>query len=182
MSATIRTERLTLRPPVATDLDRLVEGIGNYAVAKFLTPVPHPYSHAEGEAWLAAVAHNPSEDIFAIDLGDERFIGCISHGTELGFWIAEPYWGRGLMTEAARAVVQWTFENPDVSLIDCGAHVDNPASMRVQEKLGFTIMSRRKVFAVARQAEVERFDTVVDRDDFAEACERLDALTGSGVR
>ena len=176
MSATLRTERLTLRPPVASDLDRLVEGIGNYAVAKFLTPVPHPYSRTDGEMWLAAVADNPGEDIFAIDLGSDSFVGCISYGAELGYWIAEPFWGRGLMTEAARAVVEWKFEDADISLIDSGAHVDNPASMRVQEKLGFTIMSRRKVFAVARQAEIERFDTVVDRDDFAEACERLDAM------
>jgi RimJ/RimL family protein N-acetyltransferase len=182
MSTTLSTERLTLRPPAASDLDRLVDGIGNYAVAKFLTPVPHPYHRADAAAWLAAVADNPREDIFAIDLGSERFIGCISYGTELGFWIAEPFWGRGLMTEAARAVIEWKFEDAGVSLIDSGAHIDNPASMRVQEKLGFATTGRRTVFAQARQAEIDRFDTVLDRDDFAEACAALDAVAEGGVR
>ena len=184
MTLTLTTARLTLRPPVPADLDHLVAGIGNYAVAKFLTPVPHPYGHADGEAWLGTVPATPTlgDAVFAIDLGEAGFIGCVGYQSELGYWIAEPFWGRGIVTEAARAVLDWAFESGAAEPLLCGAHIDNAASMRVQEKLGFAVTHTSRVFARARQQEIERFHTVVTRAGLQAACAQLDAPTGSGKK
>src|SRR5204863_5466253 len=63
---------------------------------------------------------------------------------ELGYWIAPPLWGRGLMTEAAQAVMRCGFETIGLHKITVGCLADNAASRRVIEKLGFRLVGRRE--------------------------------------
>jgi [ribosomal protein S5]-alanine N-acetyltransferase len=107
---------------------------------------PHPYGEAEAAAWLSyAAADPPPEGVYAIEVdgeaagtvslrrrdGEERF------SAEIGYWLAEPYWGRGIMSEAVRAVAAAALVQPDVYRLFAPVFSWNPASMRVLEKAGF---------------------------------------------
>jgi RimJ/RimL family protein N-acetyltransferase len=56
---------------------------------------------------------------------------------EIGYWLGEPFWGRGVATEVARALTELAFALPGVSRAFAGVHADNPPSMRVLQKNGF---------------------------------------------
>ena len=58
-------------------------------------------------------------------------------GREIGYVLAKDYWGRGLMPEAVKAVIDWMFEHTDIDFLTCGYFVHNRQSKRVQEKCGF---------------------------------------------
>jgi [ribosomal protein S5]-alanine N-acetyltransferase len=77
-----------------------------------------------------------------IHKADQRLIGMIElqitdHHAELGYVLARPYWGQGLMTEAVRVVVQWAMSQPRLSRVEALCDLDNHASARVLEKAGF---------------------------------------------
>ncbi|ADZ72564.1 GNAT family N-acetyltransferase [Polymorphum gilvum] len=143
MIGTLATGRLTLRAPESADLDRLVALVGDYEVAKMLAVVPHPYRHEDGLAWLARVnAGTPDgETTWAVDDGS-GLIGCVSLGKlqqapSLGYWLGRPYWGKGYMSEAARAALAWFFDQYPAGKVVSQAMDENPASMNVLRKLGF---------------------------------------------
>src|SRR5690606_9889888 len=117
MDVTLHTRRLVLRHPVSGDAPRIVRFLDNFAVAGKLSRVPYPYRLADAEWWLGTrLPANPAgETSFAIDLPGEGLIGlCGFHadeqGTVIGYWLGEPFWNRGFMSEAAAAVVAWYFE------------------------------------------------------------------------
>ena len=113
----IRTERLVLSRPSEFDLADIAGLLADFSVARMLATVPHPHSLEHARAWLERV-HRPDADhrrIFAIGL-DGRTVGSIGFRNRagdpaIGYWLGKPYWGRGLMSEAARAAVGWFFPN-----------------------------------------------------------------------
>jgi len=139
-----RTERLLLRPGFPEDAPALAAAIGDEQVVRNLGRVPWPYSLADAEAFLAM----PRDPRLPTCLITERTAsapvivgGCGLHrrqsgAVELGYWIARPHWGRGLATEAARAVIDIA-RALRLPAIEAGHFLDNPASGRVLEKLGF---------------------------------------------
>lgn len=64
-----------------------------------------------------------------LDIGEDE--------AELGYWIGKPYWGQGLIPEAAQALMEYGFEQLQFKVIWCGCFAENTKSMRVQEKCGF---------------------------------------------
>lgn len=164
----LNTQRLTLRPALAVDATAYSVGISDYEVARFLTPVPHPYSVAMARDWLAnAPVSTPQRPFFVIDLADVGLIGSITLLGELGFWIARPYWNRGYLTEAATALLDWHFANTDVQSVVSSAHFDNAASLKVQTNLGFQETGLQMRFAQTLQRDVEHVTTALARADFA---------------
>lgn len=156
MIPVIETGRLTLRPPNEGDLDRIVDLIGDYGVSSMLSRVPHPYTQADGRAWLArsAAPEIHGERVFAIDNG-EGLVGAVSfrdlHKTPvIGYWLGRPYWGRGYMSEAVRAALGWLFGATDHDRVIGEAMNENPASLKVQEKMGFTIVGETACESRAR--------------------------------
>lgn len=107
---------------------------------------PHPYTSDDAARFLAwALAERP-ETNFAIAVGDEA-VGAIGYqiqpdvhriSAEIGFWLGEAYWGRGIMTEALRAVTEQAFHTHNLRRLFAGVFEWNPASMRVLEKAGYT--------------------------------------------
>jgi ribosomal-protein-alanine N-acetyltransferase len=112
--------------------------------------IPFPYTDADAEHWLALVVKITQEQgrpvHFAIrDANDALIGGCgfddfqvgKSHRAEVGYWLAKPYWGRGIMTAVVGRVCRHAFE--EFGLVKIAAHVftRNPASARVLEKCGF---------------------------------------------
>jgi RimJ/RimL family protein N-acetyltransferase len=75
-------------------------------------------------------------------------------GIELGYWLAKPFWGRGLMTEAARAVLAAARAADPCAELLCSHVEDNLASQKVIAKLGFVPTGRTTRWSVSRDAEV----------------------------
>jgi RimJ/RimL family protein N-acetyltransferase len=146
---TIRTERLLLRPVRPGDADPFFRLLGNWEVVRWLSSPPWPYTLDDARAFVDAhVREDTGQSTFRAITLDDAPIGGIGvragNATEvpdrspiLGFWLGQPYWGRGYMTEAARGFIGCLFTSTPVDTVYTGAFADNAASLRVQEKLGF---------------------------------------------
>ena len=145
MHTILHTERLTLRSPEATDVPYFTPLIGNFSVAKNLTRVPHPYMESDGYRWIAEVraarATGADYPFALIRTNDMNFLGvCTVHPArnfEFGYWLGEPYWGKGYGTEAAHRVARFAFEELGAEKLSAGYMDGNAASARVLAKLGF---------------------------------------------
>ena len=72
---------------------------------------------------------------------------------ELGYWLGVPFWGKGYMPEAAKAVLRHAFEDLKLQTVWCGYYEGNARSQRVQEKLGFTFQRKTERLYVAQMDE-----------------------------
>ena len=139
-----RTARLLLRPGWAEDARALAAAIADERIVRNLATAPWPYGLRDAEAFLARPRDPvlPSLLIFERSDGEPRLVGACglgrrpSGGVELGYWIALPFWGRGLATEAATALVDIA-QALRLTRLQASYFLDNPASGRVLEKLGF---------------------------------------------
>lgn len=122
---------------------------------------PHPYTLRDAKAWLAFAATLPSGTNFAIDVGGVA-VGGISFepladvfrvGAEIGYWLGRPYWGRGITTEAVRAVTEHVFRHFDFIRLQASVFSWNPASARVLEKAGYTLEATNRR-AMVKEGEV----------------------------
>lgn len=113
---------------------------------------PHPYTLDDALRFLANVKEMQPETFFAIATSTE-VIGSIGFNlgqdvhrrtAELGYWLAEPFWNRGIITEAISAIVQYAFGNFDLVRIFAEPYASNFASARVLEKCGFVYEGRLK--------------------------------------
>jgi len=166
----IETNRLALRaysPEDASNLSRLA---GDFDVAKMTSSVPHPYPRlsAEGYIMLTEAGRALGKDMpFAIELPGEGLIGAAGFHArgerewEFGYWVGKPFWGKGFATEAARALLAWWDESMKVRCLSAARFVDNPASGRVLEKVGFKPNGEVKErFSLARLAKIPSVEYV----------------------
>ena len=160
----LETDRLCLRPARMDDAPHYTLGISEFAVARWLTPVPWPYSMTMALDWLRnAPAPTPERAFFIVEHKNRGLIGCVTLLDELGFWIARPHWGRGYATEAASALIDWHFANTASDRIASSAHHNNTASLRLKAKLGFEAVGREMRFSQALQYNVEHITTELRR-------------------
>jgi RimJ/RimL family protein N-acetyltransferase len=139
-----RTERLLLRPGWAEDAPALARAIADEMIVRNLATAPWPYRLRDAEAFLAQPRDPvlPSFLIFERTDGEPRLAGSCGLGrrpsgaVELGYWIARPFWGRGIATEAATALIEIA-RTMGFTRLEGSHFLDNPASGRVLEKLGF---------------------------------------------
>lgn len=111
---------------------------------------PHPYTLRDAEEWIARNLDAEWLANFAITVDDAAVGGIgIEPGTgvdrrsaEIGYWLAEPFWGRGIATAALKAVTEWAFSTYDLVRLHAGVYEWNPASARVLEKAGYTLEGR----------------------------------------
>ena len=141
------TERLLLRSFIledATDVQRLA---GDRDIAATLTNMPHPYEDGMAEKWIRSCYGKFEKDEalnFAITLKtDKNLIGGIAlrldpknENGEIGYWIGKPYWNCGYCTEAAKAVVAYSFKVLKLNRVHAKHFKRNTASGRVLEKIG----------------------------------------------
>ena len=144
--ATLETHRLRLRAPVVDDAAAIFDAYTQDAeVARYTTWSPHrnldetrkfleQYCEAGWKAgtvfsWVITI----SEGGHAAGIIDFRLAGCRA---EVGYVLARSYWGRGFMTEAAGAVVEWVIAQPAIHRVWATVDLDNVASQRVLEKVG----------------------------------------------
>lgn len=141
-----------LRPWRATDLDSLVRHADNRRIAENLRDqFPHPYTRDAGRLWLEE-AVRATRSIWCIEVDGEAGggIGVFPkereerNTAEIGYWLGEAFWGRGIMTEAVGAVTDYAFRTFQVGRIEAGVFEGNSASMRVLEKNGYRLEGRMK--------------------------------------
>lgn len=139
-----RTPRLLLRPGWAEDAPALAAAMADETIVRHLSSAPWPFRLRDAEAFLAQPRDPvlPSLLAFERTRAEPRLVGACGLGrrpsgaVELGYWIARSHWGRGLATEACRALIEIA-RTLGLDRLEGSHFVDNPASGRVLEKLGF---------------------------------------------
>ena len=142
-----------LRPWRLEDVPSVARHANNRNVSRDLVDrFPFPYAEEDARAWLAGVIGVSPVTNFAVEVDGEaagsieiRPLADVNRRTAgLGYWLAEPYWGRGIMTEAVRAMTGYGFERLDLLRIEAGVFARNAGSARVLEKAGFALEARRR--------------------------------------
>jgi RimJ/RimL family protein N-acetyltransferase len=159
------TERLVMRPPHEDDIPELAALANNRRVAEMLARMPHPYGEAEARAFIEMSGQKRAAGCaYAVTLAETgAFVGgaglnAMGGGLELGYWIGEPYWGRGYATEAAHALVDLAFRATTIERLDVSCRVINPSSRRVIHKCGFQYAGQGMLDSlVAGRVPVERY-------------------------
>lgn len=140
-----------LRPWKPEDLDNLVKYGNNPAISRFMSDgFPSPYTHEKGIRFIEnAMNANPLR-IFAISFEGEAVGGIGIHpqddihhrNAELGYWLGEPFWGKGLVSRAVKEIVAYTFDHFEIDRIFARPFGNNPASHKVLQKAGFILEAR----------------------------------------
>ncbi len=143
----IKTKRLVLRPIKKGDELHFTKHLNNINVSRHLATPPYPYTMRHAKAWVRLNLKNnrkrrKTDVVFVIEHGKE-FVGVTGlhkirgHKCELGYWIAEPFWGHGFATEAIKAVTRFAFNELKLVRLMAAAFIPNRRSMRVLKKCGF---------------------------------------------
>ncbi|WP_170557348.1 GNAT family N-acetyltransferase [Ruegeria atlantica] len=162
MTEVIITRRLTLRRFRREDASRLVTLLNDIDVVRWLTVVPHPYETEHSAEFVGSMA--TEHDAFAITRED-ALIGCISTGSQLGYWIAKSSWGHGYVTEAARAMISRFFRS-DRQELTSGYHLGNERSKAVLSKLGFKPDGQHRATVRSTNEDVTVQDVLLRRADW----------------
>lgn len=143
----------TLRKWTMRDLQSLVKHAGNYNIAKNMSNAfPYPYTEKFGRRYINRAITSKPTNIFAISINNEA-VGSIGvypqtdihcRNAEMGYWLAEEYWGKGIMPEAIRQMVDYSFKNLAIDRIFARPFGTNIASQHVLEKVGFTLEAKFK--------------------------------------
>ncbi|MAN74801.1 MAG: GNAT family N-acetyltransferase [Henriciella sp.] len=160
----IRTERLRLRPPLVSDAPAITACVNDPRIYEKVARIAPGQTVKVTTRWLEAVARGRARDlhhVFAIEKEGD-FAGIIgAHRSdegapfEIGYWLAPPFWGQGLATEAGHALVSWLEESCGAKQFTSGYFADNPASGRVLEKLGFRKSHNAPLFCLGRGRDVD---------------------------
>jgi RimJ/RimL family protein N-acetyltransferase len=143
--------KFTLRPWVIDDLDCLLKYANNAAIADYMTDqFPHPYTIEKARAFIEQAANASPIHVFAIDINGQAMGGIGIHpqtdihfkNAELGYWLAEPLWGQGIITRAILQMADYGFKTYDVNRIFARPFGTNIGSQKALEKAGFTLEGR----------------------------------------
>ena len=149
----LSTARVRLRPWRAEDKASLLRYANNRNVSIHLRDrFPYPYTENDADFWLAFANQGTPLLHFAIE-ADGHAVGGIGlvlgediyrRSAEIGYWLGEPYWGRGLMTDAVRLMTEYAFRELPLVRLFAGVFETNPASARVLAKAGYELESRQR--------------------------------------
>ena len=161
-----------LRSYQETDIPRLVELANNKNVSRYLIyTFPYPYTTQDAQWWVRIGAKENGAITKAIEFEGE-FVGSVglqprngwkSHSAEIGYWVGQPYWGKGIATQALQAMTQMAFENLSFRRLVAPVLSPNIKSMKVLEKCGY------KLEGILR-AEVHKNNAFYDIHHYARNC------------
>lgn len=131
-----------------SDAKDLAKALSNTKIQDNLRDgLPYPYTEQDGINYISAMLSADKNEAFAFAItADSKVIGSISvfrqgnihrQSAELGYYIAEEYWGKGIMTQAVKQICSYVFEKSDIIRIYAEPFAHNTASCRVLEKAGF---------------------------------------------
>ncbi len=143
----IITPGCTLRDWVSGDAGSLSRHANNPRIAVTMRDVfPSPYTLEDAHRFITMATGSTPNLFLAIDVKGEA-VGSIGihpledvkrRSAEVGYWLSESFWGKGIVTDAVRSLVPVVFKRNDIIRLQAGIFSNNPASMRVLEKCGFT--------------------------------------------
>ena len=125
---------------------------------------PHPYTRSDARRWLEVVIELKPETNFAIAV-EKQAVGGIGfslhsdvayRSAEIGYWLGEQFWGRGIATEALIAVTDYAFASYDLCRLYAHVFEWNPASARVLEKAGYTFEGRLRKSATKDNRTIDQ--------------------------
>ena len=160
----LETERLLLRRPTLADVKAIARLANDRRIAENTRRLPHPYSPDHAVEFVRTTATDDRDVVFLIE-NNFSPIGMVGvdrrqpDAPELGYWLGIEHWGRGFGTEAARAVIDFTFEEFDTGHLMAGARVSNPSSRNILEKCGFqwSGVELHRFEALGSSTPVDRF-------------------------
>jgi [ribosomal protein S5]-alanine N-acetyltransferase len=171
----LRTARLLLRSFELEDIPSMVRLAGAREIAATTAVIPHPYSEADARTFLVKADEDFRAGLsmaFAVStLPGRELCGAVGlhlseahKNAEIGYWIGVPFWGKGFATEAARAVVEFGFQNLNLRRIYAHHHAGNIASQRVLEKIGMKHegCSRQHVIKWGRFVDLENYGLLAE--------------------
>lgn len=131
-----------------SDAADLAAAISNKKVQNNLRDgLPYPYTEQDGEDYISNMLSSNEDETFAFAIiADNKVIGSIGvfrqenihrQTAELGYYISEKYWGKGITTEAVKQICEYVFSHSDIIRIYAEPFAYNTASCRVLEKAGF---------------------------------------------
>jgi RimJ/RimL family protein N-acetyltransferase len=142
----LRTDRCTLRPFRGTDAASVARHANDRQVWLNLRDLfPHPYTVSDAAEYIARIADEAPVTRFAIDVDGEA-VGSVSLklgsdiercSAEIGYWLGQAYWGRGIVSAAVAAATDYAFRELDLLRVFAVPFVRNPASVRVLERAGY---------------------------------------------
>jgi RimJ/RimL family protein N-acetyltransferase len=161
----IETERLVLRAPRLEDAKTIATLLNDRRIAENTVRIPHPYAITDAQRFIDGANAGSGETVFLITRRDATVLGACGvaeraeEAPEIGYWLAFAFWGKGYATEAARAVIDYAFDDLHYDVLHAGTRVSNPASRRVLEKCGFqwTGVGLYRIRSLASSAPIDRF-------------------------
>ena len=160
----LETERLSLRQPTLADVKAITHLANDRRIAENTRRLPHPYSQDHAVEFVRGIATQRRGSVFLIE-NNHSPVGMAGidwrdqAAPELGYWLGVEHWGQGFGTEAARAVIDFFFEEFEAEHLLSGARVANPASRNILEKCGFqwSGVELHRFEALGSSTPVDRF-------------------------
>src|SRR5581483_11755580 len=146
-------QRCSIRSWRARDVKSLAHHANNRSIwINLRDQFPHPYSEKDGRKFIAMAKEMRPETFFAITVEGQAVggIGYVLHpdvervSAEIGYWLGEEFWGRGIMTEAVRAVTDYAIQKHQLTRVYAVPYEWNAASCRVLEKAGYVREARMR--------------------------------------
>ncbi len=144
---------IKLRPWNIEDAESLVENANNFEIARFMSDAfPYPYTIEDAKDFIAFATKDEPIHIFAIEIDGKAVGGIGIHpqadimkkNAELGYWLGEKYWGKGIISRAIQEIIPFAFKTYDITRIYARPFGNNLASQKVLEKAGFKLEARIK--------------------------------------
>lgn len=167
--------KFKLRPWNISDLDNLVKYANNWNIAKYMTDqFPYPYSEKDGKAFIAMATKDDPIHIFAIDVGGQAVGGIGIHpqgdihrkNAELGYWLAEPFWGQGIISNAIKTIVDFAFETYAINRVFARPYGTNIASQKVLEKNNFLLEGKFKQVLIKDNVLLDELVYAIRRENW----------------
>ena len=144
----LQFDNYCIREFFTDDVDSLVKYADNYSVSRYLRDAfPFPYTEKDAMRWIDIVMHNKFNLTFAI-ADEQELIGGIGampnqdvnrFTAEIGYWLAEPFWNKGIISKAVSTFCGYLFNNYNFNHLTASIYEGNDASMRVVQKAGFIL-------------------------------------------
>ncbi|WP_316861970.1 GNAT family N-acetyltransferase [uncultured Cohaesibacter sp.] len=153
----LKSDRLVLRPLLPKDVPAIEDHLSNYDVSCYLGRVPHPYAKGNAIEWIEAQSRGTVGINMAITQNDtligtvglkastEKDIGVFA--PTIGYWLGAPFWGKGIMKEAVRCLLEWYLPKEPTERICASVMEKNARSLNVLTKLGFAETGKGAIYS-----------------------------------
>ncbi len=166
----LATERLILRPLKETDAAPMTALANDKRVAEMLARLPHPYTLEDAHYWInhaqEGIKTGTHVILAVIRRTDQTFMGVVGLEEELGYWLGQPFWGQRYGKEAVTALVHFACYAFQQETIFGNARVDNIASRRIFEGLGFTETGTKECTSRGFEGTKPAVTYALSRQDF----------------